>query len=134
MHLSCIFLVTNWDKYSLDIVLVCNYSNYILQFHLHENGGTNMEKHLRTRNVKLIKIGNSKGIRLPKAILQKYGFSDYLLLDETDQGLLLRKKEGDKLSWEHTYKQMAKEEENWDDFDVTLLDGLEGEDLGPEKI
>jgi len=93
-----------------------------------------MEKHLRTRNVKLINIGNSKGIRLPKAILQKYGFSDYLLLDETDRGLLLRKKEGDKLSWEHTYKQMAKEEENWDDFDVTLLDGLEGEDLGSEKI
>jgi antitoxin MazE len=93
-----------------------------------------MEKHLRTKNVKLIDIGNSKGIRIPKAILQKYGFSDYLLIDETDRGLLLRKKEGGELSWEHTYKQMAKEKENWDDFDVTLLDGLEGEGLGSKKI
>ncbi len=88
-----------------------------------------MEKHLRTRNVKLITIGNSKGIRLPKAILQKYGFSDNLLLDETDRGILLRKKEGDKLSWEQTYRETAQEQESWDDFDATLLDGLEGEDL-----
>ena len=93
-----------------------------------------MEKHLRTRNVKLITIGNSKGIRLPKAILQKYGFSDSLLLHETDQGILLRKKGGDKLSWEQTYQKMAQEQEDWDDFDVTLLDGLEGEDLDSEKI
>lgn len=89
-----------------------------------------MEKHLRTRNVKLITIGNSKGIRLPKAILQKYGFSDNLLLDETDQGVLLRKKGGNKLSWEQTFRQMAQEKENWNDFDATLLDGLEGEDFG----
>ena len=88
-----------------------------------------MEKHLRTRNVKLITIGNSKGIRLPKAILQKYGFSDNLLLDETNRGILLRKKEGHKLSWEQTYRETAQEQENWDDFDATLLDGLEGEDL-----
>ncbi len=93
-----------------------------------------MEKNIHTRNVKLITIGNSKGIRLPKAILQKYGFSDHLLLDETDRGILLRKKEGDKLSWEQTYRQMAQAKENWDDFDVTLLDGLEGEDFGSEKI
>jgi len=49
-----------------------------------------MEKQLRTRDIKLIPIGNSKGVRLPKALLQKYGFNNSLLLEETDRGLLLR--------------------------------------------
>ncbi|MBW2166452.1 MAG: AbrB/MazE/SpoVT family DNA-binding domain-containing protein, partial [Deltaproteobacteria bacterium] len=34
-----------------------------------------------------------------------------------------------KLSWEDTYKAMADEKEDWDDFDTTLLDGLEDEDF-----
>ncbi len=95
-----------------------------------------MREHPRTRALKLVPIGNSKGIRLPKAILQKYGFSDSLVLEETNQGITLRKKESenDKLSWEQTYQAMAKVQENWDDFYVTLLDGLEGKGIDSEKI
>jgi len=89
-----------------------------------------MEKQIRARDVKLVPIGNSKGVRIPKALLQKYGLKNSLLLEETDRGLLLRKKEDSKLSWEDTYKAMAKEKEHWDDFDTTLLDGLEDEDFG----
>jgi antitoxin MazE len=88
-----------------------------------------MEKAARTRDVKLVPIGNSKGVRIPKPLLQKYGLDNSLLLEETDRGLLLRKKEGNKLSWEDTYKAMADEKEYWNDFDTTLLDGLEGEDF-----
>ena len=88
-----------------------------------------MEKQLRTKNLKLVPIGNSKGIRIPKELLQKYGMTDSLLLEETEQGLLLRKKDDNKLSWEDTYKAMADEKENWDDFDNVLLDGLEEEDF-----
>jgi antitoxin MazE len=86
-----------------------------------------MENQIRTRDVKLVPIGNSKGVRIPKALLQKYGMKNSLLLEETDKGLLLRNKEDSKLSWEETYKDMANEKENWDDFDTTLLDGLEDE-------
>jgi antitoxin MazE len=89
-----------------------------------------MEKQIRTRDIKLVPIGNSKGVRVPKDLLQKYGFNSSLLLEETDKGLLLRKKDDNKLSWEDTYKAMANEKENWDDFDTTLLDGLEDEDFG----
>ena len=88
-----------------------------------------MEKQLRVKDIKLVPIGNSKGIRIPKALLQKYGFSNSLLLEETDRGLLLRKKDDHKLSWEDTYKAMANEKEDWDEFDATLLDGLEDEDF-----
>ncbi len=88
-----------------------------------------MEKQLRSKDIKLVQIGNSKGVRIPKALLQKYGFSNTLLLEETDRGLLLRKKDDRKLSWENTYKAMANEKEDWDDLDTTLLDGLEDEDF-----
>lgn len=86
-----------------------------------------MDKQLRVRDIKLIPIGNSKGVRIPKALLQKYGFHNSLLLEETDRGLLLRMKDDKKLSWEDTYKSMANEKEEWEDFDNTLPDGLEDE-------
>ena len=86
-----------------------------------------MKNQIRSRDTKLVPIGNSKGVRIPKALLQKYGLKNSLLIEETDKGLLLRNKEESKLSWENTYKTMANEKENWDDFDATLLDGLEDE-------
>ena len=88
-----------------------------------------MQNQIRTRDVKLVPIGNSKGVRIPKALLDKYGMKDSLLIEETEGGLLLRTKEKGKMSWEETYKAMSEEKENWDDFDTTLLDGLEDEDF-----
>ena len=88
-----------------------------------------MEKQLRARDIKLVPIGNSQGVRIPKALLQKYGLSSSLVLEETDQGLLLRKKREDKFSWEDTFKAMAEEGEDWTDLDATLLDGLEEDDV-----
>jgi antitoxin MazE len=84
-----------------------------------------MGKTTRSQSIKIVPIGNSKGIRIPRNLLQKYGFSDSLILEETDQGLLLRKSGETKLSWEDTYKAIALEDENWSDFDIALLDGLE---------
>ena len=88
-----------------------------------------MEKVHPARDVKLVPIGNSQGIRIPKALLQKYGLSSSLVLEETDQGILLRRKQDDQLSWEDTYKAMAQEDEVWTDWDTALLDGLEDDDL-----
>ncbi len=84
-----------------------------------------MQQQIRTREIKIIPIGNSQGVRIPKALLQKYGFQNTLLLEETDKGLLFRNKKDNKLSWEETYTAMASEQEKWDDLDVTLFDGLE---------
>ena len=88
-----------------------------------------MENQMRSRDAKLVPIGNSKGIRIPKALLQKYGLKNPLLIEETDKGLLLRNKEESKLSWENTYKSMANAKEDWDDFDTTIFDGMEDEDV-----
>ncbi len=88
-----------------------------------------MEKHIRVRDIKIVPIGNSLGVRLPKNLLQKYGLTDSLVLEETDQGLLLRKKHDEKLSWGDTYKAMACEDEDWSDYDSTLIDGLEDDEI-----
>ncbi len=93
-----------------------------------------MEKQARIQDIRLVPIGNSKGIRIPKAIIEKYGFQNSLCFEETERGILLRQKDESKMSWDATYKAMAKEKENWEDFDGTLLDGLEEEPIDAETI
>lgn len=78
-----------------------------------------------TRAVKLIAIGNSKGIRLPKALIQKYGWSDSLVLEETGDGIFLHGPKKNKLSWRDTYRAMAAAGEDWRDLDATVADGLD---------
>ena len=53
--------------------------------------------------------------------------SKSLVLEEKEEGVLLHRKEDNKLTWEETFKSMSEERENWNDFDVTLMDGLEEE-------
>jgi antitoxin MazE len=103
----------------------------ITQYTFPSQNGVAMEKRLRARDVKLVPIGNSQGVRIPKALLQKYGLFSSLVLEETEQGILLRRKQEDKLSWQETFKAMAEEDEDWAAFDVALLDGLEEDDIEP---
>lgn len=93
-----------------------------------------MKKQSRVQSIKLVSIGNSKGVRLPKLILQKYGFSDELLLEETEQGILLRKVDDVKLSWEETFWEMAQESEDWQDFENIVLDGLEMDEAATQTL
>ena len=82
--------------------------------------------HLRgTREVKIVPIGNSKGIRLPKELLDRYGWGDRLTLEEVQEGIVLRGEKTDQLSWEETYRAMAAEFEDWSDLDVAVADGLD---------
>ena len=92
-----------------------------------------IQDQIHTRDIKLIPMEGSQGICLPDFILRKYGFSDSLLLEETAKGVLLRKKEitdeVKKISWEETYKEMAGQKEDWDDFDIAIQDGITGEEF-----
>ena len=84
-----------------------------------------MGKAAATADVKLIAIGNSKGIRLPKVLIRKYGWSDSLVLQEMEEGIFLHGKRENKLSWPDTYRAMATDGEDWSDLDATLADGLD---------
>ena len=78
-----------------------------------------------TIGVKLIAIGNSKGIRIPKVLREKYGWSESIVAEQTEEGILLRRDSGSKLSWKDTYRAMAAADEDWTDLDVTVADGLD---------
>ncbi len=67
-----------------------------------------MNKPSRMQEVKLIPIGNSRGIRLPKKLLDKYGWNDRLTLEEMEDSIVLRSKETHNLSWEETYRPWPK--------------------------
>jgi antitoxin MazE len=73
---------------------------------------------------KIVQIGNSRGIRIPKELLLKYNFQEEVELKEHPEGVLIKAPKISKLSWEDTYKEMAKAEEDWDDWEA-LTDGLE---------
>ena len=84
-----------------------------------------MSKANVTRGIKLITIGDSKGIRLPKALLQKYGWNDPLVLEETEEGIILYGREESKMSWRETCRSMAADPEDWSDLETTVADGLD---------
>ena len=65
---------------------------------------------------KLIPIGNSKGIRIPKPLILKYNLQEQVLLEEVNGGLIIRAKGNPKLSWEETYKEISCAQEDWSDW------------------
>ena len=90
-----------------------NYSNYV--------------------KTKLVRIGNSRGVRIPQGVLRVYGLKDGSVLDieQRREGLLLRVAEmaPGRQSWTEAYREMAAESSEateWADWDATAGDGDAG--------
>ncbi len=60
----------------------------------------------------IVNIGNSKGIRLPKTILEKYNISDKIELVLEKGYIILKPKKEPRKNWEKAFKKMH---ENGDD-------------------
>lgn len=75
--------------------------------------------------LKVVPVGNSRGVRLPKAILVRYGIKEAIVLEVRAEGLLLRNRRDQRLSWADTFKETAREREEWGDLDAALADGLD---------
>lgn len=84
-----------------------------------------MAESTAVREIKLIAIGNSRGIRLPKTLLRQYGWSEFIVMEEAEDGVFLRARDQGKLSWEETYRAMAAAAEDWSDLDETAADGID---------
>lgn len=78
------------------------------------------------KEAKLVQIGNSKGIRLPKAMILRAGIGENVLIEEAEGNIIIRPKTEDKLSWEDTFKAMAADTEEdwseWNELDVSDAD------------
>lgn len=79
------------------------------------------------RKLKVSRIGNSRGVRLPAPTLERYQIGDTVVMEELTEGILLRRAghTDAKLSWEDTARAMAIAAEDWSAWDTTFSDGLE---------
>ena len=56
--------------------------------------------------ISIINIGNSKGIRLPKTILEKYSISDKIELILAEGYIILKPKTEPRKGWDKSFKKM----------------------------
>ena len=82
---------------------------------------------MKMTELKVARIGNSRGVRLPAPVLQKYKIGSTLIMEEHSDGLLLRPvgPTTAKLTWSETARAMAAAGEDWSAWEATLSDGLE---------
>lgn len=76
------------------------------------------------QDVKLVAIGNSRGVRLPRELLRKYGIGSTLVLEERPDGILLRSSTNARLSLDQTFAEMAVANEDWSGLEIASADGL----------
>jgi antitoxin MazE len=73
--------------------------------------------------ISIIKIGNSKGFRLTKTILEKYNITDSMEMILEEEQIVLRPIVKPRKGWDKTFQQMH---ENGDD--QPLLDDVFGDE------
>ena len=57
--------------------------------------------------VKIIRIGNSKGIRLSKSLIEQYNMKDEVLLEAKKDSIVIRPVENSRADWGKSFKEMA---------------------------
>jgi antitoxin MazE len=60
---------------------------------------------MRTR---VVRIGNSKGIRIPKPLLEQSGIADEVEMEATDGQIVIRAIRRPREGWEATFAEMAR--------------------------
>jgi antitoxin component of MazEF toxin-antitoxin module len=90
------------------------------------HGDGNYGYYMKPVELKVTRIGNSRGVRLPAGTLERYQVGDTLVMEERSDGILLRPIGPTiaKLSWEQTAAAMAASDEQWEEWDSTVGDGL----------
>jgi antitoxin MazE len=76
-------------------------------------------------DLSVIPIGNSKGIRLSKTLLEKYNITDKVELILENDFIILKAKSEPRIGWENAFKKMH---ENEDDR-LLINDVFEDENL-----
>jgi antitoxin MazE len=78
---------------------------------------------------KLVKIGNSFGIRIPKSLIQQYDLSNNIEIDPTENGILIKSKKKARAGWK---EQLTEAIENGHNPDDELLEGFTDEGADKE--
>jgi antitoxin MazE len=77
--------------------------------------------------LKLARIGNSRGVRLPAGLIRRYGLAHGLQAEPMPEGILLKplRDRDRKLGWSEAGQAMARAGENWSEWQTTDSDGLD---------
>lgn len=79
---------------------------------------------MKTVELTVTRVGNSRGVRLPANVLRRYRIRDKVIMEQRPDEIALRPVRSGKLTWEETAKAMASTKEDWSDWDSTVADGL----------
>jgi len=76
---------------------------------------------------KIIRIGNSQGIRLPAALIKQYELKEAIEIIPTPDGILIQPSKGiiPRSEWEAILSKMTPPAAENTDWDTTLGDGIE---------
>jgi antitoxin MazE len=78
-----------------------------------------MIKGVYSMRARVVKIGNSQGIRIPKTLLEQTGIMDDVELDIEKDKIVIRPISNPRIGWESAFKAMS------DNLDDTLINGDE---------
>lgn len=65
---------------------------------------------------RLIQIGNSKGVRIPKNVIDKYNLVDELEIVESEEGIIIKPVSKVRNGWDEMFKKANASGEKDDDF------------------
>jgi antitoxin MazE len=83
---------------------------------------------MQSQTPKVVRIGNSRGVRLPAPLLSHYRIGHAVIAERTAEGILLRPTRDGRLSWDDTFRatgaEQRKKGDEFSDFESTARDGL----------
>ncbi|MGQ0714433.1 MAG: AbrB/MazE/SpoVT family DNA-binding domain-containing protein [Gemmatimonadaceae bacterium] len=90
---------------------------------------------MKPLELKVARIGNSRGVRIPAGTLERYRIGDRVVMEERADGILLRPpgRAEPKLTWEDTAREMEAAAEDWSAWDAASADGLDEVPWAPAR-
>jgi antitoxin MazE len=81
---------------------------------------------IRTR---IVKVGNSQGIRIPKPLLEQSGIDTEVEIEVRDDHLIVRSASRARVGWNEAFAKMSEKKDDvlLDDVDTTSWDKVEWE-------
>lgn len=77
--------------------------------------------------LKLARVGNSRGVRLPASVIRRYGMQNHVQAELTPDGVLLKpvRSRPEKLSWTQAARAMRAAQEDWSEWESASGDGID---------
>ena len=83
----------------------------------------------RVVQTRIVKIGNSQGIRIPKWLLEQSGLGENVILEVQDNQIVIRKAKHPREGWAEEAKLMAERgDDKLEDWDILSLDSWDEEE------